>query len=167
VELGETETTAYRGDKGKVAYDHSQADHAPSDAEKNVQSDWDATEGAALILNKPTNLESVSRIEVTDTTHQMSPNSIYRANCVSKVILTLPSSMSKADGSIKVHGIGTGGWKIAQNPGQQIVFGSFVTTVGISGYIESNSQYECVEIECVVDNLLFLVVTATGNPEVV
>lgn len=33
--LGETSSTAYRGDKGKIAYDHSQAAHAPSDAEAN------------------------------------------------------------------------------------------------------------------------------------
>ena len=32
VELGETETTAYRGDRGKTAYDHSQVAHAPSTA---------------------------------------------------------------------------------------------------------------------------------------
>jgi len=31
--LGETDTTAYAGDKGKVAYDHSQIAHAPSDAD--------------------------------------------------------------------------------------------------------------------------------------
>ena len=30
--LGETETTAYRGDRGKIAYDHSQAAHAPANA---------------------------------------------------------------------------------------------------------------------------------------
>lgn len=30
--LGETETTAYRGDRGKIAYDHSQAAHARVDA---------------------------------------------------------------------------------------------------------------------------------------
>ena len=35
VVLGETNTTAYRGDRGKIAYDHSQATHAPSDAQKN------------------------------------------------------------------------------------------------------------------------------------
>lgn len=51
--LGETSSTAYRGDRGKTAYDHSQAAHAPSDAQKNVQSDWNATSGDALILNKP------------------------------------------------------------------------------------------------------------------
>lgn len=30
--LGETSTTAYRGDRGKIAYDHSQVDHAPANA---------------------------------------------------------------------------------------------------------------------------------------
>jgi hypothetical protein len=53
--LGETATTAYYGDRGKVAYDHSQSSHAPSDAEKNVQSDWNETNtnSDAFIKNKP------------------------------------------------------------------------------------------------------------------
>lgn len=53
--LGETSTTAYRGDRGKIAYDHSQAAHAPVDAEANVQSDWNETDAAsdAYIKNKP------------------------------------------------------------------------------------------------------------------
>ena len=34
--LGETSSTAYRGDRGKTAYDHSQTAHAPSNAEKNI-----------------------------------------------------------------------------------------------------------------------------------
>jgi len=52
--LGETSVTAYRGDRGKTAYDHSQAAHAPSDAEKNVNADWNSVTGDAEILNKPT-----------------------------------------------------------------------------------------------------------------
>ena len=36
-----------------AAYTHSQATHAPTDAEKNVQSDWSAASGDAFILNKP------------------------------------------------------------------------------------------------------------------
>jgi len=53
--LGETSSTAYRGDRGKTAYDHSQAAHAPADAEANVQSDWtQATDTADdFIKNKP------------------------------------------------------------------------------------------------------------------
>lgn len=35
IALGETSATAYRGDRGKIAYDHSQAAHAPSNAQKN------------------------------------------------------------------------------------------------------------------------------------
>ena len=33
--LGETSSTAYRGDRGKIAYDHSQSEHAPVNAEEN------------------------------------------------------------------------------------------------------------------------------------
>ncbi len=33
--LGETSSTAYRGDRGKAAYDHSQSAHAPTTAQKN------------------------------------------------------------------------------------------------------------------------------------
>ena len=36
IALGETSSTAYYGDKGKVAYEHSQTTHAPSNAEKNI-----------------------------------------------------------------------------------------------------------------------------------
>lgn len=32
LDLGETHKTAYRGDRGKIAYDHSQSSHAPSNA---------------------------------------------------------------------------------------------------------------------------------------
>lgn len=34
--LGETSATAYRGDRGKAAYDHSQSAHAPSNAQRNA-----------------------------------------------------------------------------------------------------------------------------------
>ena len=36
------------------AYTHSQSTHAPTNAEQNVQSDWNAGSGDAHILNKPT-----------------------------------------------------------------------------------------------------------------
>ena len=34
--LGETSTTAFRGDYGKIAYDYAMEDHAPANAERNV-----------------------------------------------------------------------------------------------------------------------------------
>ena len=56
--LGETSSTAYRGDRGKIAYDHSQAAHAPANAEANVQSDWSVSDTGsdAFIRNKPTSM---------------------------------------------------------------------------------------------------------------
>lgn len=36
IALGETSSTAYRGDRGKIAYEHSQSAHAPSNAQENV-----------------------------------------------------------------------------------------------------------------------------------
>lgn len=61
--LGETASTAYRGDRGKTAYDHSQSAHAPADAEKNVQSDWNETDGNsdAFIKNKPAIPKAVTK----------------------------------------------------------------------------------------------------------
>ena len=61
--IGETASTAYRGDRGKTAYDHSQSPHAPADAEKNVQSDWNETDGNsdAFIKNKPAIPKAVTK----------------------------------------------------------------------------------------------------------
>lgn len=54
--LGETSETAYRGDRGKIAYDHSQSAHAPSDAiqasgvtYENLSANGDIGTGAAQV----------------------------------------------------------------------------------------------------------------------
>lgn len=58
IALGETASTAYPGNKGKIAYDHSQAAHAPANAQQNVQSDWSVTDTSsdAYIKEKPTSM---------------------------------------------------------------------------------------------------------------
>lgn len=57
VSLGETEFTAYRGDRGKAAYDHSQSAHAPTNAEANVINEIKVN-GEALAPNgKSVNIE--------------------------------------------------------------------------------------------------------------
>ena len=54
--LGITSSTAFRGDQGLIAYNHSQVAHAPANAEQNVQADWNEsnTSSDAYIKNKPT-----------------------------------------------------------------------------------------------------------------
>lgn len=56
--LGETSSTAFRGDWGKAAYEHSQTAHAPANAEANVQADWNESDTGsdAYIKNKPTSM---------------------------------------------------------------------------------------------------------------
>lgn len=58
IALGETSSSAYRGDRGKAAYVHSQSAHAPADADPNVQADWNVTdaESDAFIKHKPTSM---------------------------------------------------------------------------------------------------------------
>ena len=58
LELGESDTTAHRGDHGKAAYEHSQADHAPADATNGA--DWEVN-----LSNKPTTItaEQTTAIE--------------------------------------------------------------------------------------------------------
>ena len=53
LKLGVTSTDAYYGDKGLLAYNHSTSIHAPIDAQKNINADWNSISGDSLILNKP------------------------------------------------------------------------------------------------------------------
>ena len=50
--LGETSVTAYRGDRGKAAYDHSQTAHAPADANNYVHP---STHPASIIVQDASN----------------------------------------------------------------------------------------------------------------
>ena len=63
VELGETSTTAYRGDRGKIAYDHSQAAHAPANAQKNSDITKSEIE-AKLVGNITTHSHTVTKDDV-------------------------------------------------------------------------------------------------------
>lgn len=49
IALGETSSTAYRGDRGKAAYDHSQTVHAPVNAEENQNTFSSVTVGSTTI----------------------------------------------------------------------------------------------------------------------
>lgn len=64
----------------------------------------------------------VTWVYVTGTSVQAMPNTGYMADGVSKVTITLPDSTSLNVGDIvQVSGMGSGGWKIAQNAAQSII----------------------------------------------
>ena len=106
--LGETSSTAYRGDRGKVAYDHSQSPHAPSNAEANVQSDWSVTDTSsdAYIKNKPT-IPTVNNATLTLNVggQAVTGNNAFSANDATNTTYNVPSATSSAYGVIKVSSV--------------------------------------------------------------
>lgn len=91
----------------------------------------------------------------------------YIANRAGLVTITLPDTA--AVGSIiRVTGINTAvGWRIAQNAGETIYFGTSATTTGVGGYIEATNIRDSVEIVCVVADTDWNVLNSVGNITIV
>lgn len=91
---------------------------------------------------------------ITGTSATMSANNGYVTNNSGLVTLTLPTTAPF--GSIfYVEGLGTGGWKVAQNTGQQINIGSSFSTSGVSGFIASTNKTDSVVLLTTVANTSF------------
>jgi hypothetical protein len=93
-----------------TAYTHSQAAHAPSDAEANVQSDWNATSGDAFIKNKPTipsgnsvidwtvsQTENIHADNYTNTTYSVGDGGLTQKNFTSTLKTKLDGIATDAD----------------------------------------------------------------------
>ena len=105
--------------------------------------------------------------DVTSTSQVMGGNFGYTSNNASLVTFTLPLVCPYGE-VIRVVGKGAGGWRISQNSGQVIHFGIDNTTVGVTGYLASTQQYDCVELLCTVANTTFTVINGPqGNITVV
>jgi len=100
--------------------------------------------------------------DVTGTSQTMSVNNGYLADNAALVTLTLPSTAAQFS-TVEVCGNGAGGWKIAQNSGQIIKFGSQSSTSGTGGFIASTNQYDVVKLMCVVANTTWVVLSSIGN----
>lgn len=105
-------------------------------------------------------------VEVTSATQAMAIRTRYVANYGSQLVFTLPASAVIGD-FVEVEGLGAGGWKIAQNASQTIIFQTVASTVGTGGYISSNNRYDCVRLRCVVANTTWTVVSAVGELTVI
>ena len=96
--------------------------------------------------------------EVTGTSQSMAVNNGYIANNAGLVTLTLPSVGVLGD-TVIVQGKGAGLFRIAQNAGQTIHFGSSNTTTGAGGYLEATNQYDSIELLCITANTDWAVLT--------
>lgn len=100
--------------------------------------------------------------EVTGTTQSAAVNSGYITNNAAKVAVTLPATAAVGD-AIAIVGKGAGGWRLAQNAGQTIHFGSIDTTAGATGYIESTVRYDTVLVRCITADTDFVVESVVGT----
>ena len=115
--------------------------------------------GSITITNT---LSAAAWTEVTGTTQAMAVNSRYILNNVALVTATLPTTAAVGE-FVRVAGKGSGGWKIAQNAGEEIKFGTATTTNGATGYLASTDDNDCVELICIVANDTWLVLSSVGN----
>lgn len=108
--------------------------------------------------------------DVVTATVGLLSNNGYVTDNATLVTYTIPASPSFGD-VIKVVGgtIGVGGWTIAQNALQQIVYGTSSTTVGTGGSLSSSKQFDCVELLCIVagTSAVWEVIDSDGNLTVV
>lgn len=99
--------------------------------------------------------------EVTGTTQAAAINNSYVANNASQVVVTLPSTASIGD-VVEITGKGAGGWRLAQNSGQQI-HGDTSSTSGTGGYVQSNSsQYAAIRVKCITANTTWVIQHTRG-----
>lgn len=107
---------------------------------------------------------SIVTSEITETTQSASVNYAYICNNASRITITLPSTAAVGD-MLKIIGKGAGGWKIAQNAGQYIQFTNVTSTVGVTGYLQSNNRYDVVTMVCTIANTMFTVTDSMGIQE--
>ena len=92
--LGETETTAYRGDRGKTAYDHSQSAHARVDATKVEASSTNGNivvdESELTVYTHPTGASATNP-------HNTTKADVGLGNVENKDVATIISEITKAD----------------------------------------------------------------------
>jgi hypothetical protein len=92
----------------------------------------------------------------------MAANTSYVADSASLLTFTLPTTCPFGT-MFNVTGKGTGGWKIAQNAGQQINLGNTATTSGATGFLASTNTFDSVTLVCVAANTEFVVYSCIGN----
>ena len=103
---------------------------------------------------------------VTGTTQAAAVNQGYFANNAGVVTVTLPA-VASVGATVRVAGMGAGGWAVAQGAGQSIRIGSSTTTPGAGGSLASTDIGDAVEIVCRVANTGWMVLSLVGNITVV
>ena len=113
----------------------------------------------------------ITWVNVTTTTQAIAVNTGYVANNAAQVVFTLPATGALGD-TFYITGngnVGTAGWKVNQNAGQVIFFGSSTTSVGAGGSLTSTNQLDSIRAVCIVPGAatVWNVINSIGNIAVV
>lgn len=95
------------------------------------------------------------------TTIAASPFTGYGCTAGTLATITLPATSNVGD-TYEVVAMGAGGWKIAYNAGQNIIFGTSTTTT-TTGSLASTNTGDAVKLVCLVPNTTFYVLSAVGD----
>lgn len=155
-------------DDENAAWDKVYA-HGLKNASGNVAGDASAAPsvGQTLRATSGTTMEWSNPIPLVygaaGTSATMAVNTGYIPTAGGLVILTLPA-VAPVGSYFGVSGFGSGGWRIAQDAGQNIIFDGNSTTVGTGGRMDSANRYNSVTLLCVVANTTFKVIASDGTP---
>lgn len=100
----------------------------------------------------------------TDTASSVTlvANTGHVANGSSLVTYTLPTTSNVGD-TFQIYGLGVGGWKVAQNASQNIIFGNQTSTTGTGGSLASTHKNDVGIFRCIVANTTWSVGPSQGN----
>jgi hypothetical protein len=88
----------------------------------------------------------------------------YLADKTTLTTFTLPTNNAIGD-TIKIVGVGTGGWKIVYTTNQKIIFGTSTSTT-TTGNVASTNTADCCTLVCTTASAsapIFTIVDAVGN----
>ena len=154
--LGETSGTAYRGDRGKIAYDHSQSTHARTDATKTEDS---STNGNIKINGSEVNVythpsytsksSGLYKITVDSTGHVSGTTAVSKSDITALGIpgqdtnTTYNNATSSTDGlmssedKVKLDGIASGANKYVHPSYTAKTSGLYKVTVDSTGHVSA------------------------------
>ena len=134
--------------------------NAPSLATITAGTNISVANSSGAITISATGLAGIGWTNVTTSTFSLVADNGYVADKSTLVTFTLP--VTAAFGTfIYIQGLGSGGWQVNLNTGQQIAVGSAITTV-TTGSIASTNQYDSITLLCVTANTLW---TSLGAPQ--
>jgi len=120
--------------------------------------------GSNIIVNDDADGLAFASWNIITSSQAATNSKKYIANSTELVNITIPETCKVGD-TIRVVGIGTGGWRILHSDSQYFIFLNSNTPLGMVGYIQSSYYRNCVELLCIEENVAFQVISAIGTLE--